>query len=410
MNNFLFSDEVIKDITRREKEFSCTSCGLYKNCISPKIPPFGNFKKGILNIGEAPGEVEDKLGKPWQGKVGGLLKRTYKELGIDLFDDCLNINAVNCRCVDSQKMNRTPTNFEIDCCRKSVIDTIKKYSPKVIVLFGNAALQSVIGYRWKKDFDNITKWRGWAIPDQDFKTWIIPVFHPSYIERAGGDSVPYNEIRTVWINDLQLVNEYLSNTFLDYKEPVIEIIEDLSVLNNINSKIVAIDFETTGIKPQAKEHKIISCAIADSPDHCYCFFVPDDEEKRKPLLNLLGSEKIRKVAHNIKYEDSWSVVKLGQKIVNWEWDTMIMSHILDNRAGITGLKFQVYVNFGVMDYDGEIEPFLKTSDDKNANSMNNISKLISTLSGKEKLLKYNALDAIFTFRLYEKQNFLINTR
>ena len=42
------------------KTLSCTSCGLYKRVISPKMQPFGNFKKGIMNIGEAPGEIEDR--------------------------------------------------------------------------------------------------------------------------------------------------------------------------------------------------------------------------------------------------------------------------------------------------------------------------------------------------------------
>jgi len=71
------------------KTYSCASCGLYKNALSPKMKSYGAFKKEILNIGEAPGEVEDKRGMPWQGKTGRLLKKTYRRLGVDLFEDCL---------------------------------------------------------------------------------------------------------------------------------------------------------------------------------------------------------------------------------------------------------------------------------------------------------------------------------
>ena len=63
------------------KTYSCASCGLYKNALSPKMRAYGEFKKEILNIGEAPGEVEDKRGMPWQGKSGRLLKKVYRRLG-----------------------------------------------------------------------------------------------------------------------------------------------------------------------------------------------------------------------------------------------------------------------------------------------------------------------------------------
>ena len=60
------------------------------------MAPYGNFKKKILNIGEAPAEFEDSKGIPWQGRTGRLLQEAYKKVGIDLFNDCLNINAVSC--------------------------------------------------------------------------------------------------------------------------------------------------------------------------------------------------------------------------------------------------------------------------------------------------------------------------
>ena len=91
------------------KILGCSSCGLFQSVLSPKMQAFGNFEKGILNIGEAPGETEDRKGKQWQGKVGRLLRDTYDSLGIDLFEDCLNINAINCRPTDKHGANRPPS-------------------------------------------------------------------------------------------------------------------------------------------------------------------------------------------------------------------------------------------------------------------------------------------------------------
>ena len=198
MPGFFTSKEVQTVARAKGKTFTCVSCGLYLNCNSPKMRPYGNFRKGILNIGEAPGEVEDKYNKPWQGRAGKLLQKTYAKLGIDLFEDCLNMNAVSCRPSNEKGDNRTPTNSEIDNCRRFVLRTIEKYKPKLIVLFGGVAVQSLIGYRWKNNLGSISKWRGWTIPDQDFQCWICPVFHPSYILRSEGG---VEEV--VWKNDLK---------------------------------------------------------------------------------------------------------------------------------------------------------------------------------------------------------------
>jgi len=131
--------------------------------------------------------------------------------------------------------------------------------------------------------------------------------------------------------------------------------------------------------------------------------MPKTRQERKPLIDLLINPKIGKIAQNMKYEETWSVVKLGVSVENWIWDTMQASHILDNRTGITGLKFQTYVQFGIVDYSSEVDPYIHAGDSKNANSFNKIMELISKPGGKEKLLKYNGYDAINEYRLADKQ-------
>jgi DNA polymerase I-like protein with 3'-5' exonuclease and polymerase domains len=187
-----------------------------------------------------------------------------------------------------------------------------------------------------------------------------------------------------------------------YKEPTIEVIEDLEVLRTIKNDF-AWDVETTGLKPHAEGHKIVSCAIADTEDHAYVFMMPQKRSLRLPLVELLGNDKIGKIAANMKFEHTWAEVILGVEVKNWIWDTMLMTHVMDNRQGITGLKFMTYVALGVIDYSSEIEPYLKGVEDKNANSLNRVLELVSTESGKQSLLKYNALDAINEYRLWKYQ-------
>lgn len=402
MNQGFFTAKQTESKSRPDgKTYSCASCGLYKDVQSPRMKPFGNFKKGILNLGEAPGEVEDKRGKPWQGKTGRLLQKTYRRLGIDLFEDCLNINAVNCRPMDKKGINRTPTNYEIDCCRKSILQVIEQYKPKVIVLLGNAALYCLLGHRWKKDLGGIMKWRGWVIPDQDFNTWICPTFHPSYVGRSEA------EVETIWIQDLERIIRQVDKALTIYQEPEISIIKDLSILPHLKSKLVSIDYETTGLKPQAKGHRIICAAVATDENNCFVFMMPKSRNARQPLVDLLANPNISKMAHSIKFEEIWSVVRLWQPIQNWVWDSMLAVHVLDNRPSVTSLKFQVYVNFGVIDYASEIAPYLQAPT-KGGNDMNRVYELLKMPGGQEKLLQYCGLDAIYEYRLALRQMELIN--
>lgn len=414
MNEGFFTPKQTESKSRPDgKTYSCVSCGLCRDVLTPKMKPFGNFKKGILNIGEAPGEVEDKRGKPWQGKTGRLLQKTYRRLGIDLFEDCLNINAVNCRPMNEKGTNRTPTNYEIDCCRKSVLQVIEQYRPKVIVLLGNAALYCLLGHRWKKDMGGIMKWRGWTIPDQDFNCWICPTFHPSYVGRSE------TEVETVWIQDLKQIIRQTNERFPEhqyfptYQEPEIIFHSDSAVLRDLlpwldlqNSGPIALDYETTGLKPQAKGHRIICASIAINENHCYVFMMPKSRKARQPFIDLLANPNIGKMAHNIKFEETWSAVRLKQSVQNWAWDSMLAAHVLDNRPGVTSLKFQVYVNFGIVDYASEIAPYLQAPT-KGGNDMNRIYELLEKPGGQEKLLEYCGLDAIYEYRLAMKQMELI---
>jgi hypothetical protein len=187
-----------------------------------------------------------------------------------------------------------------------------------------------------------------------------------------------------------------------YKESSIEVIEDLEILRTITEPF-AWDIETNSIKSHSQESKIISVAICDSEERVFVFMMPQKRSLRLPLVELLTNPNIGKYAHNLKFEHSWVESKLGIVVRGWQLDTMLMCHCEDNRSGITSLKFQTFVNFGVFDYSSEIEPYLKAKEEKNANSINHIEELISTESGKAKLLKYNALDAFFTYKLAKKQ-------
>jgi len=96
---------------------------------------------------------------------------------------------------------------------------------------------------------------------------------------------------------------------------------------------------------------------------------------------------------------------LKVNVRGWKWDTMLATHVLDNQTGVTGLKFQTYLQFGIMGYESGVSRYLKSvnEDQHGANAKNQILKLMRSKSGRKKLLKYNALDSIYEYRLAKKQ-------
>lgn len=394
------------------KTASCASCGLYQFVLSPKMEAYGNFNRKILNIGEAPGDEEDRKGRQWQGKAGKRLQQEYKRLGVDLFDDCLNINAVNCRPTEKSGANRTPTAHEMQCCRPRVFSVIKEYKPNVIILLGTKAIESVLGNIWTKDLGGIGKWRGLIIPDQSVNAWICPVWHPSFMERQQG----FIEMDTIWKHDLK-------NALAMVDVPLPEFYDTTKQIGILNTeqrvkllrKMVhkkegfAFDYETTGLKPHQTGHKIVCASVCSRENKAYAFAFPaKDTESYDLWRTLLSDSTIPKIGHNIKYEHQWTEVLLNTEVQGWEWDTMLATHILDNRRGVCSLKFQTYVNFGVAGYDSDISQYLKGDDKKTANSFNSLRELsankgfFNSVLG-QKLLLYCGKDSLFTFRLAKQQ-------
>ncbi len=378
-------------------KLACQKCRLcYSNLHNPKISPYGEGRKDIMVIGEAPGEEEDHNGRPWQGRAGRLLQREFKRAGIDLFKDCVSYNSINCRPTSSRGYNREPTNNEILLCRNHVLRAIYKYRPKIIFLLGTIAVRSVIGARWTRNLGGISKWRGWTIPDRELKAWICPAFHPSYLMRMdskAADTVFRADIRrALKLGPVpKFQNEADQVTIVEKTQDLV----DLLIGQRIQR--VAWDTETTGLKPyDIANHKIVAAAFCASDDRAYVTPYPDMHS----LKRILADSRIKKIAQNMKFEATWTHMH-GYDVRGQEWDTMLASHIHDNRPGITGLKFQAYVRFGLVGYDDEIGPYLKGRNPKDSNSVNRIEEAMRTK--RKKVLTYCGIDSLVTYRLAMQQ-------
>jgi DNA polymerase len=367
------------------EESSCLKCKLFKSCESPKMKVTGNGEKGILVVAEAPGRTEDERGEQLIGEAGQVLRKVLGKQGIDLDIDCWKTNAVCCR----PPNNKTPSKLQIKCCRSRLERVLKKKKPKLIILLGGVAIESFIGNRLSETVGGINRWRGFVVPDQRYKAWMVSTFHPSYLLRNQGDRI----IENIFRRDIKKGLKHLDKKVPKYGNYKIKV---MSPRNKCpfpsKPKLLAFDYETTGLKPYRKGHEIICCAFCWKEDEAWVFTMDGREDMWRSRLR---NKDIPKTAQNIKFEHQWSREILGVKTRGWVWDTMQASHIIDNRKGITGLKFQSYINFGQEDYSSHLDKYLKSDDGKGFNKIKD--------ADIQEVMHYCGMDAILEFKLAKKQ-------
>ncbi len=186
---------------------SCKACGLAatrKNTVFSD----GNAKTAkIVLIGEAPGETEDELGRPFVGRAGQLLNEFLAGAGISRDEDLYIINTVKCR----PPQNRVPSDVEKAACAKFLEAQITILNPRAVLLCGATAMKSFIEVDKKT---TISKVRGqWQDITVDGKTYpAMAIFHPSYLLRNHSmkDGSPrrlmqqdLNEVKNSKLNDVQ---------------------------------------------------------------------------------------------------------------------------------------------------------------------------------------------------------------
>lgn len=120
----------------------CIKCEI---CTTANKRPVGkgSLKPKILFVGEAPGREEDLTGIPFVGQAGKLLDEwiSYLDLGKE---DYAVTNVIRCRPINNLNENRTPSVNEIRNCFPFLKETIRLLSPKLIVVLGNTAYQTLL--------------------------------------------------------------------------------------------------------------------------------------------------------------------------------------------------------------------------------------------------------------------------
>lgn len=127
----------------------------------------GNPHAELMFIGEAPGQKEDELGRPFVGAAGNFLNELLGTIGLKREDVYIS-NVVKYRPPE----NRDPTPEEKEQCMPWLKLEIALIAPKVIVPLGRHALGHFLSTM------SITEAHG--KPQALAKgMWLFPIYHPA---------------------------------------------------------------------------------------------------------------------------------------------------------------------------------------------------------------------------------------
>ena len=122
----------------REQICNCTRCAL-GHTRTQFVFGSGSREAGIMFVGEAPGEEEDRQGQPFVGAAGQLLTKIIGAMQLTR-DDVYICNVLKCR----PPSNRDPQPDEVASCEPYLQRQIEIVQPRVICCLGRHAAHALL--------------------------------------------------------------------------------------------------------------------------------------------------------------------------------------------------------------------------------------------------------------------------
>ena len=137
----------------------------------------GSLDAAVMFIGEAPGENEAEMGRPFVGASGRVLSEMLEQIGLER-DDVYITNVVK----DRPPNNRDPSPEEIALYTPFLLQQIEIIQPKVIATLGRFAMDFILlQFNIPLGGGKISELHGKPIAAQtEFgDVTVIPLYHPA---------------------------------------------------------------------------------------------------------------------------------------------------------------------------------------------------------------------------------------
>ena len=188
-------DKIDRLLVLEKNITSIQDCNLKKNSKS-LIMGNGEINSPIMIIGETPGELEEKSGKPFQGDVGILLEKMLIAINIKKKKVYLTY-SINFRPPEDRK----PTSQEMRRYSVFLKEHISIIDPKILILMGSTAMETVTGLNTKISNER-GQWKEIIIKNKTIP--LLITYSPSYLIR-------FSENKKYSWEDLKKIKQKISD-------------------------------------------------------------------------------------------------------------------------------------------------------------------------------------------------------
>ena len=169
---------------------ACTRCRLHEGR-TKAVPGEGDPDTEVVFVGEGPGVNEDREGRPFVGRAGGLLVQLLRSIGWSR-EQVYITNVVKCRPPD----NRDPAPDEIAACQPFLRRQLEILDPAVVVTLGRHSMGTFLpGARITSAHGTVRP----ADPETGARQALVfPMFHPAAALRAAAvERMSYDDIARI---------------------------------------------------------------------------------------------------------------------------------------------------------------------------------------------------------------------
>lgn len=340
---------------------TCNLCEFCNNTKRPELMGRGHVGAKIMFIQDAVTDLESRKAIQFFGKSCDNLRANLREAGIDV-DDIYWTSVVKCPLPEE---NWKLTIKESKECSYTLFAEIQVIDPDIIVPTGKISLKYILNRV------DITNARGKAVEVEicDRKRLVLPMIHPRHaLKKPMYKSLIKKDIKTL----AELVEEGLKDVSeINYKklETAEAAIDELDRMES-EAEWICFDLETTGLNPFLEDSKIVCISLTDKTHAGYV--IPlyhhespiqggDLDRVVKRLRKFLENPKLKKIAHNGKFDIKWLDASLDIKVANFCFDTMLAHYLcISEEQGTQGLKGLAWEFTDMGGYDNALDEFKQT--------------------------------------------------
>lgn len=291
----------------------------------------------LMIVGEAPGEDEDRQGRPFVGKTGQEMDNYLKRVGIPR-ERCYVTNLVKCR----PPGNRDPRVGEVEACSVILLQELFDVRPRFVAAVGRFSTRFFLG--------DVNMEMVHGIPHRIEDPWpciVIPVYHPALgLHETTNMSLIMSDF--IAVKDTMMGKLVVRDLGKHVEPPPYHLLEPGEDPRPFMDDLVAVDTEAVD------EHDNPWCLQFSSGDTGH-IIMADNLSSLLLFGEHVADPDVTTIIHNTLYD--FKPLRLMGVLPAKAIDTMIMAYLLQTEP--QGLKPLTFRHLGVRmnEYDDVVGPY-----------------------------------------------------